>query len=121
MREPARKLRNNRAQIDKAHRHPHQQPADLLVFVRSDTPVRLNQIQNAEGISGWLRVNWTHAHRGECDKNSKNAARDARAKKIKHCAGGQHSLLLTRRKNLTPENRAEQKQRSNLQSVNELR
>src|SRR5215813_8525842 len=120
MREPTCKLRNDRAQINQTHRHPHEQAADLLVFIRSDTPARLNQVQNAEAISGRLRINRTNAHRRKGDENSKNAARDAGAEKIKHCAWRRHPLLLTRRKNLAPENRAEQKQRSNLQNVNEL-
>src|SRR5215471_1718903 len=106
MREPARKLRNDRCQVHEAHRHPHEKAADLLVFIRSDTPARLNQIQKAQAISRWLRVNRTHAHRRECDQNSENAARDASAEKIKYCAERRQSLLLMRRKNLAPENRA---------------
>src|SRR5262249_9654101 len=106
MREPTRKLRNNRAQINQTHRHPHEQSADLLVFVWSDTPVGLNQVQNAQVISRWLRVNWTHAHRRECDKNSEDAARDAGAEKVKRCGRRRHSLVLTGRKDLSPENRA---------------
>src|SRR6516225_5578760 len=103
MGEPARKLRNDRAQIDEAHRHPHEEAADLLVSIRSDTPARLNQVQSAEVISGRLRVNRTHAYRRKGDENSKNTAGHAGAEKIKHCTGWRHPLFLTRRKNLAPE------------------
>src|SRR5262245_47090334 len=106
MGEPARKLRNDRAKINQTHRYPHEKAADLLVFIRSDGPVGLNQICDPEPISTRLRVNRTNADRRERYKDSKNATRDAGAKKIKHGAGWRHSLVFTRCKNLSPENRA---------------
>src|ERR1043166_1884986 len=86
--------------------HPHEQASNLLVLFRSDTPARLNQVQDAEAISVRLSVNRTHTHRREGDENSENTARDAGAEKIKHRARRGHPLLLTGRKNLSPENRA---------------
>src|SRR5262245_34973627 len=106
MRKPARKLRNDRGQVHYTHRYPHEQAAYLLVFVGSDTPVGLNQVQNAKAINGWLRVNRTYANGRESDENSENAARHAGAEKVEHTARRRKSLLLTRRKNLSPENRA---------------
>src|SRR5581483_1989210 len=100
-----RKLCNDRAQINQTHWHPHEKATDLLVFVRSDTPLRLNQVQNARLISRRLCVDGTYAHRRERNENPEDAARHASAEKIKHRGRRRDSFVFARRKNLPPENR----------------
>ena len=65
-------LRQDSGDVNQAHRHPHQQAADLLVALRRQAPAVANRRQDSELIRRMLKG---AADRDRCEGN--NDAKDA--------------------------------------------
>src|ERR1700677_552109 len=78
LRKPARHLGEDSSQIDQTHGHPHEQPSDLLISLRRETPARANGLQHPVRVVWLHRVNRTNRDGRECDDYPEDTAGKAR-------------------------------------------
>ena len=113
VREPARKLREDRAQINQTHGHPHQQPADLLVLAPGVIPSPCEWCGASRDGRSAASVNRTNRDRRECDNDPEHAAGDAGAEQDKISRAGGERRSSSRGARICRQNSAAQHQQRN--------